>query len=49
MSESVLIAHDVCARAENEVEQLACVMEVLGLPPKRLLEQVRCLARHACY
>jgi len=23
---------------ENEVEQLACIMEVLGLPPKRMLE-----------
>ncbi|ELT89454.1 hypothetical protein CAPTEDRAFT_149906 [Capitella teleta] len=24
---------------ENEVEQLACIMEVLGLPPKNVLEQ----------
>jgi serine/threonine protein kinase len=24
---------------ENEVEQLACIMEVLGLPPKSLLDQ----------
>ena len=23
---------------ENEVEQLACIMEVLGVPPKRLVE-----------
>ena len=23
---------------ENEVEQLACIMEVLGLPPQRMLE-----------
>ena len=24
---------------ENEVEQLACIMEVLGLPPQNILEQ----------
>lgn len=24
---------------ENEVEQLACIMEVMGLPPKRMLDQ----------
>merc|ERR1719379_600627 len=24
---------------ENEVEQLACIMEVMGLPPQRMLEQ----------
>jgi serine/threonine protein kinase len=24
---------------ENEVEQLACIMEVMGLPPNNVLEQ----------
>ena len=24
---------------ENEVEQLACIMEVMGLPPQNILEQ----------
>lgn len=26
---------------ENEVEQLACIMEILGLPPDRILDKAK--------